>query len=182
MADNKANIGLLGETAVALELIKRGYDVININGSIQNYKSADLIVMNRETGKSTMVQVKSGTTHNILVGFTSELDGTIPELDRKIICPWVFVKVDESNHYHTDFYILTADEAKSLIKAGNDWYVNGFNRQLKSKPVIGVEVSWLEGNHTDATPSNYKIRHKAFNNPLGHNSFDNWDKIKKLID
>ena len=82
--DNK-NIGLFGETAVALELIKLGYDVININSSIQNYKNADLIVMNSKTGKSTMVQVKCGTTHNIFVGFVSELDGTIP-IDEKIIC------------------------------------------------------------------------------------------------
>lgn len=62
MANNKVNIGLMGETAVALELIKLGYDVININSFISNYKNADLIVMNRETGKSTMIQVKCGTT------------------------------------------------------------------------------------------------------------------------
>ena len=180
MANNKVNIGLMGETAVALELIKLGYDVININSFISNYKNADLIVMNRETGKSTMIQVKCGTTKNIVVGFTSELDGTIPELDDKIICPWVFVKVDEK--YDMDFYILSSDEAKTLIKAGNDWYVHDFNRQLKRKPLVGMEISWLEGKSTEASAAHLKIQHKAFNNPLGHNSKDNWEKITNILE
>ncbi len=180
MANNKVNIGLLGETAVALELIKRGYDVININSAYQNYKNADLIIMNRETGNSTMVQVKCGTTKNIFVGFISELDGTIPELDKKIIGPWVFVKVDDQ--YNLDFYILSANEAKTLIKAGNDWYVNDFNRQLKSKPLVGMEISWLEGKPTEASASNLKIQHKAFNNPLAETSKNKWEKITRLLD
>ena len=180
MVKDNFNIGLFGETAVTLELIKLGYDVININGSIQNYKNADLIVMNSKTGKSTMVQVKCGTTHNILVGLVSELDGTIPALDEKIICPWVFVKVDDD--YNTEFYVLTTEEAKILIKAGNDWYVNDFNRQLKSKPVVGMEISWLEGKNTLASSKHLKTQHKAFNNPLGHNSKNRWDKIKRLLE
>ena len=180
MAKDNKNIGLFGETAVALELIKLGYDVININSSIQNYKNADLIVMNSNTGKSTMVQVKCGTTQNILVGLVSELDGIIPAIDEKIICPWVFVKVDDD--FNTDFYVLSADEAKTLIKAGNDWYVNDFNRQLKSKPVVGMEISWLEGKNTEESAKHLKIQHKAFNNPLGHNSKNRWDKIKKILE
>ncbi len=180
MAKDNINIGLFGETAVTLEFIKLGYDVININGSLPNYKNADLIVMNSKTGKSTMVQVKCGTTKNILVGFTSELDGTIPDINEMIICPWIFVKVDDD--YNTEFYVLTAEEAKILIKAGNDWYVHDFNRQLKSKPVVGVEVSWLEGENTEASAKHLKIQHKAFNNPLGHNSKNRWDKIKSLLE
>ncbi len=180
MAKENINIGLFGETAVTLELIKLGYDVININSSIQNYKNADLIVMNSKTGKSTMLQVKCGTTKNILVGFTSELDGIIPDLDEKIICPWVFVKVDDN--YNTEFYVLSAEEAKTLIKAGNDWYVHGFNRHLKSKPVVGMEILWLKGENTKASATNLKIQHKAFNNPLGHNSENRWDKIKSLLE
>ena len=151
-----------------------------LNSSIQNYKNADLIVMNSKTGKSTMVQVKCGTTHNILVGLTSELDGTIPGLDEKVICPWVFVKVDDD--CNADFYVLSTDEAKTLIEAGNDWYVNDFNRQLKSKPVVGMEVSWLEGEDTEASAKHLKTQHKAFKNPLGHNAKNRWDKIKKLLE
>lgn len=36
-------LGRLGETAVALELMKRGYDVVNLNDSIKNYQHADLL-------------------------------------------------------------------------------------------------------------------------------------------
>lgn len=36
-------LGRLGETAVALELMKRGYDVVNLNDSIKNYQHANLL-------------------------------------------------------------------------------------------------------------------------------------------
>ena len=89
MKTKNINIGKIGETAVLLELLKQGndYDVINLNNIRQYYKNADLICINPETGKSTMIQVKTGTTHNIMTGLISELDGTIPDLEKKVIGP-----------------------------------------------------------------------------------------------
>lgn len=75
--------GVIGETAVVLELLKMGFEVININNSCQNFKNADLICMNPNNGKSVMIQVKIGTTHNILAGFTSETNGIVPNLEEK---------------------------------------------------------------------------------------------------
>ena len=46
-------------------------DVININTAYRNYKNADLICVNSDTGKSVMIQVKTGTTHSIMVGLAS---------------------------------------------------------------------------------------------------------------
>ena len=105
--------GKIGETAVMLELLKKGFNVININNSYPNYKNADLICMNANNGKSVMIQVKTGTTHNILTGFTSELDGTIQKLEESIIGPWVFVYMPDDKMSNMEFYIL--DVVLSLL-------------------------------------------------------------------
>ena len=55
--------GLIGETAVTLELLKLGYDVFNLNGIYHNYKNADLECINPENMKTTMIQVKTGTAN-----------------------------------------------------------------------------------------------------------------------
>ena len=47
--------------------------------------------MNANNGKSVMIQVKSGTTHNILTGYISDVGSTIPNLETSVIGPWVFV-------------------------------------------------------------------------------------------
>ena len=38
MKTNNNKVGVIGETAVTLELLKRGFDVININTAYRNYK------------------------------------------------------------------------------------------------------------------------------------------------
>ena len=174
------NIGQIGETAVVLELLKKGFDVININNSYQNYKNADLICMNHETGKSVMIQVKTGTTHNILTGFTSELDGTVPELEKKVIGPWVFVYMNEQD-YSMEFYVLTKEETIELIKTSCDWYANGWNRKLKTKPLVGVEVDWLEAKPSKASKANAKKQHYEYQSTLSQTSENKWEKITDLL-
>ena len=174
------DLGLIGETAVSLELMKKGLDVININTVYRNYKNADLICLNANNGKSVMIQVKTGTTHNILTGFTSELDGTIPNIEASVIGPWVFVKTDK-NFKTMNFYVLTKEEIVELIKTSNNWYVNGWNRQLKSKPMIGIEVDWLEGNSSAASKPNAKIQHPEYKSTLSETSRDKWKKITDLL-
>jgi len=175
------NIGQIGETAVVLELLKKGFDVININNSYQNYKKADLICLNHETGKSVMIQVKTGTTHNILAGFTSELDGTVPELEKKVIGPWVFVYMNEQD-YSMKYYVLTKEETIELIKTSCDWYANGWTRKLTNKPLVGVEVDWLEGKPSEASKPNAKKQHSEYKSTLPQTSQDKWEKIKDLLD
>lgn len=180
MKKNYSKLGAIGETAVALELLKMGYDVININNSYQNYKNADLVCMNPETGKSIMIQVKTGTTHNILTGFTSELDGTIPNIDTSIIGPWVFVYIPEENYSEIKFYVLSKEEVKTLITSSNHWYVKEWNRKLTSKPMIGVYTEWLEGENQPGK-STQTYSYPEYKNHLGHNSINRWDKIEYLL-
>lgn len=171
----KQQKGVIGETAVVLELLKRGFDVININNFCQNFKNADLICMNSNNGKSVMIQVKIGTTHNILAGFTSETNGIVPNLEEKIIGPWVFVFMNEKD-FNMEFYILTKEETIELIKTSCDWYANAYNRELKSKPMVGVEVDWLKGGASNAT----KL-HPEYKSTLHQTSKDNWWKITELL-
>jgi Holliday junction resolvase len=169
--------GVIGETAVVLELLKRGFDVININNSYLNYKDADLICMNANNGKSVMIQVKTGTTHNILTGFTSEFDGTIQKLEESIIGPWVFVYMPDDKMSNMEFYILTREEVIELISSSNKWYANGYNRELKKKYPVGIELEWLKGKSSKAT----KL-HPEYKSTLHQPSKDNWYKITELLD
>ena len=168
--------GVIGETAVVLELLKRGFDVININNSYQNYENADLICMNPNNGKSVMIQVKSGTTHNIFTGFTSEFDGTIQKLEESIIGPWVFVYMPDDKMSNMEFYILTREEAIELISSSNKWYATEYYRKLEKKYPVGVYVDWLEGGTSKAT----KL-HPEYKSTLHQPSKDNWWKITELL-
>lgn len=177
---NNKQLGQIGETAVMLELQKRGFDVININCSYNNYQKADLICINAENGKCAMVQVKTGTTNNILTGFVSELSGVIPHIKESVIGPWVFVKTDKDVSKF-DFYVLTKEEILDLIITSNDWYINDWNRELKSKPIVGVNISWLEGKGEKASEAQAKKQHSEYKNPLVTTSRDRWDKIENLL-
>lgn len=180
MRTTRMTIGAIGEAAVALELLKKGFDVININSHYRNYKNADLVCMNSDTGKSVMIQVKTGTTHNILTGFTSELDGTIPNIDNSIIGPWVFVHIPNEDFSQMMFYILSKEEIKELITSSNLWYVNEWNRTLTSKPMVGVYTEWLEGKNQPGKLTK-KYKYPEYKNQLGHNSIGRWDKIEVLL-
>lgn len=179
--NDRTKIGLIGETAVTLELLKKGFDVININCTYKNYKNADLLCMNANNGKSVMIQVKTGTSKNILTGFVSELDGTIEHIEKKIIGPWVFVSINPKNLSDINFYVLTKEEVLNLITSSNKWYVTEWNRKLKCKPIVGIDISWLEGKNVEKTDSHFKLKHNEFINPLGHNSINRWDKIVNLL-
>ena len=165
----------LGETAVALELMKKGYDVINLNESLKNYQHADLLCASAISGKTALIQVKTGSTMNIQCGLTSTPDGYIEDLDGKVICPWVFVHATPQgeNDYNLDFYVLTRDEVLDLIKTSNDWYANQWNRKLKHDIRVGVDVKWLEGKGSSDSPG----LHPAYTSSLTVSSKDKWEKI-----
>lgn len=170
-------IGHLGETAVALELMKRGFDVVNLNDSLQNYKHADLFCVSKE-GKTTLIQVKTGTTKNIQCGLTSTTEGLIEDLDKKIVCPWVFVYVTPkgAEDFNFEFYVLTQKETIELIKSSNNWYTNQWNRKLKHDVRVGVEVDWLRGEGSKDSPG----LHPEYNSSLKDSSENMWEKIFRV--
>lgn len=169
--------GELGEILVSMELINRGLDVFNTNTVHRNYKNADLICMNANNGKSVMIQVKSGTTHNILTGYISDVDGTIPNLETSVIGPWVFVYMPDDKMSNMEFYILTREEVIELISSSNKWYATEYYRELKKKYPVGIEIEWLKGTSSKAT----KL-HPEYKSTLHQSSKDNWYKITELLD
>lgn len=164
----------LGETAVALELMKKGYDVINLNESLKNYKGADLLCVNGAGNKEDIyIQVKTGKSLKIDCGLTADpKTGIIAHLDEKVTCPWVFVHVTDD--FKCDFYILTRDETRELLRSAHHWYVQEtYSGRVLSKPVrVSVDVPWLEAKDYKAT----KL-HKPFTNTLKKSAKDQWDKI-----
>ena len=174
--------GEIGETLVSMKLINMGWDVVNINTVYRNYKNADLICINANNGRSVMIQVKAGTTDNILTGFISELDGSIPNLETSVIGPWVFVYMPDDKLSNIEFYILTKEEVIKLISSSNKWYVTEWNRKLTSKPRVGVEVDWLKGESSKASKENAKKQHPEYKSTLHQSSKDNWWKITELLD
>ena len=176
----KLDIGRIGEKAAELELLKLGFDVINLNDFRNNYENADLIFMNPATGKSVMIQVKTGTTKNIMTGFTSELDGTIPDLEQKVIGPWIFIRTDDKVSY-MDYYILSKEETVELIETSNDWYVNKWNRKLSSKPIVGIDIPWLQGLKTEASKPQAVKQYPEYVSSLKETSYNKWEKITSLL-
>ena len=172
---SRNQLGRLGETAVALELMKRGYDVINLNDAIKNFQNADLLCVSSESGKTLLIQVKTGSTKNIQCGLVSTTDGVIKDLDKKIICPWVFVHVTTkgNNNYSFEFFVLTREETIELIKTSNDWYTNQWNRKLKNDVLVGVDVDWLRGQGSKESPN----LHPESTSSLQVTSENRWDKI-----
>ena len=81
-----------------------------------------------------------------------------------------------------EFYILTREEVIELISSSNKWYVTEWKRELKSKPIIGVEVDWLKGESSKASKENAKKQHPEYKSMLHQSSKDNWWKITELLD
>lgn len=174
----KAQLGAIGENMVAVRLLQNGWDAISANQSINNCQSYDIICVDSAIGKTSLVQVKTSYNDNIPVGMRLE-DCTIEKLEKKIIGPWVFVRVAGEGEAMTfKFYILSRKEIIRLIYESNDWYVNKWHREgrtINLKSACGVKVSWLEGNGEIEND-----KHEAFMNPLKGNSIDSivtWRKI-----
>jgi hypothetical protein len=77
--------------------------------------------------------------------------------------------------------ILTKEEILELITTSNKWYVTEWNRKLKSKTIVGVNVSWLEGEGENASKPQAEKQHGEYKNPLKETSKDKWEKIENLL-
>lgn len=174
---NKAQLGVIGEHLVAIELLKRGWDAILANMSINNIASYDIVCVDPSTNKTALIQVKTSIGTNIPVGFC--LDNAITSfLETKIVGPWVFVYIDKDELPH--FYILSASETIKLINDSNEWYRYQWKDSYRKNPVnpknpVGVTINWLEGK---GEPDNK--RHYSFVNPLVETSENKWNKIWEL--
>lgn len=170
-----AQIGLIGETAVKLKLQENGWDAINLNDALRNFKGTDLICIN---GKETcLIQVKTcpnpSRNPNIRTGLISDCDGHIKNLEEKVVGPWVFVHVKRSGtKSEYDFYILTRQEVIDLITTSNAWYVK--HKEERGKDIqIGLYLSWIRGIGYNPNAKDYH----EYKSVIKEDPKDKWEKI-----
>ena len=177
---NNARIGDIGEQMVIVKLMELGWDAFNVNQVFKNYKSVDIICMNPCNGKTQQIQVKTGRGSNPFpTGFYSDNKGYIANFDIK--GPWIFVlATGEGIDMNFRFFILSKSEIETLIQTSNNWYMNGYEREneISNHTPVGIKLKWLQGEGENNTLNeNFKKRHTAYVNPLGHDSENCWNKI-----
>jgi hypothetical protein len=118
-------LNLAGEYGVCSELAKR-----NITASITygNHKSADVLIINAETKKVLVLEVKTTRSKKIVTGFFQKFktENTIhPNF-------WIFVLIDKNNI--SRYFILSHLELAEVQKKRNGmtkWsYINGVDNVL----------------------------------------------------
>ncbi|MCK9450760.1 MAG: hypothetical protein M0Q90_03640 [Bacteroidales bacterium] len=186
--NNKAVLGAIGENVVISKLLEHGWVAFNVNSTIKNFKSIDLVCIRMEEGtwkhKSVLVQVKTLKRHkpnaklNFPTGFDifSSKDKTY--LDVNIKGPYVFVVANPSETgYIFEYYILSRNQMKELLYESNKWYISWERENpIKEKGVTaGLLLHWIEGYGDKAVKGRME-----FVNPLAkHKSCkDNWNNIE----
>lgn len=185
---NKNIIGTIGENLAVCKLLEKGWAAVNINTSINNFNSIDIICfrMNSQTWQheSVLIQVKtlikSGNESNLNfpTGFDIEKSKDINYLNNNIKGPYIFITLEVTpNGYKPEFYILSREQVKDLLYKSNQWYLSWQrNGPIKEKGVpAGLKLKWIKGEHESGT-----VKYDSFQNPLnGEQCKDNWDNIWK---
>jgi len=99
----KYHLSLAGEFFVAAELQRRGIAAAVTYG---NAKSADVVAFSLTGERAVVVEVKSTSTRQWVVG------GAVPAPSSK---PWVFVHIPQSPEEPPSFYVLTQAELHSIL-------------------------------------------------------------------
>ena len=177
MAKNKARLGKIGEFMTAVQLMHLGFDVANLNDSIPNMKSVDLLVYDDNLKRHTLVQVKASIENTFPVGFDLSVAEDMNKLKDAVTCAFVFVKVDlkETEPKYT-FYILSRQQMIELTYKGHDWYLHKLQRdkEVKRTGIVCIPEEWLQG--SDIKPK--RLTGENFKNPLnGISAKDAWNNI-----
>ena len=177
MAKKKARIGKIGEFMTAVQLMHLGFDVANLNDSIPNMKSVDLLVYDDNLKRHTLVQVKASIENTFPVGFDLSVAEDMNKLKDAVTCAFVFVKVDlkETEPKYT-FYILSRLQMIALTYKGHDWYLHKLQRdkEVKRTGIVCISEEWLQG--ADIKPK--RLKGEDFKNPLkGISAKDAWNNI-----
>lgn len=171
----KQQLGLLGENLVSANLLAHGWDVANLNASFGNFKNIDLICQNKDN-ECVNIQVKTIYNNNsAFIGITSK-EAAECEDNNKIVCAWVFVKINSLIPLHVDYYVLSKSQMTKLVSSLHKWYLYGWNRPAKASlenSPAGVHLWMLEGKNRSS-----KFSDKDFINPLKDiDLLNKWDNI-----
>lgn len=178
MAKNNARLGRIGEYMTAVQLMHKGFDVANLNDSIPNMKSVDLLVYDDNLKRHTLVQVKATTENTFPVGFNLAVAEDMDELQNAVTCAFVFVKIDmDGTEPKYTFYILSRQQMIDLTYKGHDWYLHKLEREndVKRTGLVCIPEKWLQGKNDTS-----RLKGCEFENPLKGKSSENcWESIWK---
>lgn len=123
--EEKHFLNLSGEYGVCAELAKRQ---INSSLTYGNHKAADVMVINPETRKALVIEVKTTKSNRIVTGFFQKYK--TPETQHPDF--WVIVHIDKDNN--SNYYVLTHVEMSKIQMTRNgmtEWNsVNGVDNIL----------------------------------------------------
>lgn len=139
----KYSVGLAGEHYVTAELLRRGLTAALAMG---NAKKMDVLVLNRETMTVVIVEVKSSTKKEWIVG------NVIPAASAQ---PWVFVHLPESPAGAApQYFIVTAEVIHGILAPEDAAYRESYFKRhskhfagkgvckLKMKDIVNYENNW----------------------------------------
>lgn len=177
--------GAIAEHYVIMRLLARGYIASNINFTVKNSKWADILCSKDAFGSLIPIQVKSSfnNARSFNIGLThgdfctnGVFDDTkaLNSLKEKIVCPWIFVNVDNSSKNPTfRTFILSKDQVIRLAFESEKWYINDVRHQKPLQPSgkVTIVIGWLEGFDTpEKTTGAYQ--HERFSNPFKPGEFE----------
>jgi hypothetical protein len=107
--EEKYAVAMAGEHFVAAELLRRG---LAASVTMGNAKRADVVVMNRSATRVVVVEVKSSSRKEWIVGARP------PEPSKQ---PWVFVHLPE-DHSPPQYFVLTAKDLHDILTPRHEAY------------------------------------------------------------
>ena len=137
--EEKFAVGMAGEHFVAAELLRRE---VLASVTMGNAKKADVIARNLESSKIQVVEVKSSSRKQWVVG-------KIPESNDTRI--WVFVNIPKEPESSPTYYVCTAKELYEILiikdREYNEKYKERHNgASFNGRGVIRLELKEAEGN------------------------------------
>lgn len=177
--------GAIAEHYIVMRLLSRGYIASNTNLTVENSKSIDILCSNDNLKSFIAIQVKSsfdgGKSFNVgMVHGDFCTNGIFDDnkamrsLEERIVCPWIFVNVDNTNDipiFRT--FILSREQTIKLIFESEKWYINDVHHANPLKPTgtVALVLGWLEGYDTSAITTGKRQR-KHFSNPFNPGEFE----------
>lgn len=167
----------IGENLVSAQLMAHGWPTSNANSSISNFKGIDLFCQRGVDSDNIIgIQVKASMENSFLVGLSCKDAIKRSELEKRIIGPWVFVKIKSLIPLKADFYVISRVQMLELLITSHEWYLNQWKRTPSAKLLdspAALKLSWLQGLNDDSTKAL-----SPYNNPyVGINFADKWDYI-----
>ena len=137
--EEKYSVGIAGEHFVAGELLRRG---VLASVTMGNAKKANVIVRNLESSKIQVIEVKSSSRKQWVVG-------KIPESNDTRI--WVFVDIPKEPENSPAYYVCTAKKLYEILTKKDKEYSEKYKKRhhgeiFKGRGVIRLELTEAEDN------------------------------------